>query len=277
MSRCTFVFSERSVRELQNVLLLLLGCAVQCEDKEKYINAIKGLPIDTQAAIVGYIKQVNTEKYAHHFLQLHALPLLMPYLAQECLAMRCCAWQDFMEQNCSFRGMREGNGGGGLSTDGSKSDLNTAVQPCFAGAARATYKAGDIDQSDQTACVHGLCWERQSDLQLQHIQCNMYQTQKQQTVLNAVDAFCANMGNCACVCSQYSKGKHDGKGLNSSNRLRYPNWVKLCRKLAKSDIAHKMCTAARTRNAFGAMYCRLTFEESYHFRPFGITWRVLDC
>lgn len=41
------------------MLLLLLGCAVQCEEKEQYINAIKGLDIETQTAIVGYIKQVS--------------------------------------------------------------------------------------------------------------------------------------------------------------------------------------------------------------------------
>ena len=42
------------------MLLLLLGCAVQCEEKEQYINAIKGLDLDLQAAIVGHIKEVRS-------------------------------------------------------------------------------------------------------------------------------------------------------------------------------------------------------------------------
>lgn len=46
------------------MLLLLLGCAVQCEGKERYINAIKALDIDTQAAIVSHIKQVCADTVA---------------------------------------------------------------------------------------------------------------------------------------------------------------------------------------------------------------------
>ena len=48
-----------SIEGLQKVLLLLLGCAVQCEQKERYINAIKSLDLETQQAIVEYIKQVG--------------------------------------------------------------------------------------------------------------------------------------------------------------------------------------------------------------------------
>ncbi len=54
-----FCISEVSIEGLQKVLLLLLGCAVQCEQKERYINAIKSLDLETQQAIVEYIKQVG--------------------------------------------------------------------------------------------------------------------------------------------------------------------------------------------------------------------------
>lgn len=40
------------------LLLLLLGCAVQCPNKEKFITNIKKLNVDTQLAIVECIKQV---------------------------------------------------------------------------------------------------------------------------------------------------------------------------------------------------------------------------
>ena len=55
--------TESGIKELQHVLLLLLGCAIQCEEKERYINAIKGLDIDTQTAIVVHIKQVSLNFY----------------------------------------------------------------------------------------------------------------------------------------------------------------------------------------------------------------------
>ena len=44
---------------LQQMLLLILGCAVQCDQKEKFIDDIKRLDIYTQQAIVDYIKQVS--------------------------------------------------------------------------------------------------------------------------------------------------------------------------------------------------------------------------
>ncbi|XP_014205802.1 protein Daple [Copidosoma floridanum] len=50
---------ERHVSEAKLLLLLLLGCAVQCSNKEDFITKIKMLNIDTQLAIVDCIKQVT--------------------------------------------------------------------------------------------------------------------------------------------------------------------------------------------------------------------------
>jgi len=45
--------------DLQLVLLLLLACAVQCPNKELFIERIKQLPVHVQHSIVDYIKQVS--------------------------------------------------------------------------------------------------------------------------------------------------------------------------------------------------------------------------
>ncbi|KAK9297248.1 hypothetical protein QLX08_008977 [Tetragonisca angustula] len=47
------------ISEMKLLLLLLLGCAVQCPNKEKFITNIKTLNVDTQLAIVECIKQVT--------------------------------------------------------------------------------------------------------------------------------------------------------------------------------------------------------------------------
>lgn len=47
------------IAEMKLLLLLLLGCAVQCPNKEKFITNIKTLNVDTQLAIVECIKQVT--------------------------------------------------------------------------------------------------------------------------------------------------------------------------------------------------------------------------
>ncbi|CAA9995539.1 unnamed protein product, partial [Nesidiocoris tenuis] len=44
---------------MQLVLQLLLGCAVQCPNKQVFIERIKELPIDAQHALVDCIKQVT--------------------------------------------------------------------------------------------------------------------------------------------------------------------------------------------------------------------------
>ncbi|KAM4542325.1 protein Daple isoform 2-T2 [Odontesthes bonariensis] len=51
--------SAKSMEELNRLLLLLLGCAVQCERKEEMIEKIKLLDIETQAAIVSHIQEVT--------------------------------------------------------------------------------------------------------------------------------------------------------------------------------------------------------------------------
>ncbi|KAJ8673993.1 hypothetical protein QAD02_005255 [Eretmocerus hayati] len=50
---------EKNVPEAKLLLLLLLGCAVQCTNKEDFITKIKTLNVDTQLAIVDCIKQVT--------------------------------------------------------------------------------------------------------------------------------------------------------------------------------------------------------------------------
>ncbi|XP_050534623.1 protein Daple [Daktulosphaira vitifoliae] len=52
-------YSKRSYEDLKLLLLLLLGCAVQCPNKEKFIERIKMLPIESQHALVHYIKQIT--------------------------------------------------------------------------------------------------------------------------------------------------------------------------------------------------------------------------
>lgn len=49
---------ESYIGDMKLFLLLLLGCAVQCPNKEKFITKIKALDVDTQLAIVECIKQV---------------------------------------------------------------------------------------------------------------------------------------------------------------------------------------------------------------------------
>uniref|UniRef100_A0A4W4H436 HOOK N-terminal domain-containing protein n=1 Tax=Electrophorus electricus TaxID=8005 RepID=A0A4W4H436_ELEEL len=47
------------MEEMKKLLLLLLGCAVQCDRKEEIIEKIKLLDIETQAAIVSHIQEVT--------------------------------------------------------------------------------------------------------------------------------------------------------------------------------------------------------------------------
>ncbi|XP_018393533.1 PREDICTED: girdin [Cyphomyrmex costatus] len=50
---------ELYIADMKLLLLLLLGCAVQCPNKEKFITKIKTLHVDIQLAIVECIKQVT--------------------------------------------------------------------------------------------------------------------------------------------------------------------------------------------------------------------------
>ncbi|XP_030247634.1 protein Daple isoform X2 [Sparus aurata] len=51
--------SAKSMEDLKRLLLLILGCAVQCERKEEMIEKIKLLDIETQGAIVSHIQEVT--------------------------------------------------------------------------------------------------------------------------------------------------------------------------------------------------------------------------
>ncbi|XP_019715355.1 girdin-like [Hippocampus comes] len=51
--------TERGLEEMKKLLLLLLGCAVQCEKKEDYIERIQTLDFNTKAAIASHIQEVT--------------------------------------------------------------------------------------------------------------------------------------------------------------------------------------------------------------------------
>ncbi|KAA8588835.1 hypothetical protein FQN60_010180, partial [Etheostoma spectabile] len=55
--------TEAAVEELRRLLLLLLGCAVQCEEKDTFIQEIQSLDIETQAAIASCIQQVTQDPH----------------------------------------------------------------------------------------------------------------------------------------------------------------------------------------------------------------------
>ncbi|XP_045405590.1 girdin isoform X3 [Lemur catta] len=50
-------FSEQGTEEVKKLLLLLLGCAVQCQKKEEFIERIQGLDFDTKAAVAAHIQE----------------------------------------------------------------------------------------------------------------------------------------------------------------------------------------------------------------------------
>ncbi|XP_048457132.1 girdin isoform X2 [Rhincodon typus] len=52
-------FTEQGIEEMKKLLLLLLGCAVQCERKEEFIERIKNLDFDTKAAVATHIQEVT--------------------------------------------------------------------------------------------------------------------------------------------------------------------------------------------------------------------------
>ncbi|KAM6939550.1 girdin-like [Xenentodon cancila] len=52
-------YCEQSLDEMKKLLLLLLGCAVQCEKKEEYIERIQTLDFDTKAAIAVHIQELT--------------------------------------------------------------------------------------------------------------------------------------------------------------------------------------------------------------------------
>ncbi|XP_049576779.1 girdin isoform X2 [Syngnathus scovelli] len=63
--------TEQSLVEMKKLLLLLLGCAIQCEKKEKYIEIIQALDFDTKAAIAVHIQELTHSQ--DNLLDLHWL------------------------------------------------------------------------------------------------------------------------------------------------------------------------------------------------------------
>ncbi|KAI5931651.1 Girdin [Manis javanica] len=51
-------FSEQGTEEVKKLLLLLLGCTVQCQKKEEFTGRIQGLNFDTKAAVAAHIQEV---------------------------------------------------------------------------------------------------------------------------------------------------------------------------------------------------------------------------
>ncbi|XP_072284416.1 protein Daple [Pyxicephalus adspersus] len=68
----------KSMEELRKILLLMLGCAVQCDRKEEYIERIKQLDIETQAGIVAHIQEVTHNHENVFDLQWLDLPDMAP-------------------------------------------------------------------------------------------------------------------------------------------------------------------------------------------------------
>ena len=62
------VFAAEAMAEMEKVLLLLLGCAIQSDRKEDFVTHIKQLPLDIQHSIVDFIKDVSALS-AHHTLR----------------------------------------------------------------------------------------------------------------------------------------------------------------------------------------------------------------
>ncbi|XP_061481737.1 girdin isoform X2 [Rhineura floridana] len=52
-------FSEQGTEEVRKLLLLLLGCAVQCQKKEEFIERIQSLDFDIRAAVAAHIQEVT--------------------------------------------------------------------------------------------------------------------------------------------------------------------------------------------------------------------------
>ncbi|XP_045427890.1 protein Daple isoform X2 [Pipistrellus kuhlii] len=70
--------SGKSMEEIKKVLLLVLGCAVQCERKEEFIDRIKQLDIETQAGIVAHIQEVTHNQENVFDLQWLEVPDVAP-------------------------------------------------------------------------------------------------------------------------------------------------------------------------------------------------------
>ncbi|XP_060679548.1 girdin-like, partial [Hemiscyllium ocellatum] len=54
--------SDAALQELEKMLLLLLGCAVQCEDKEEFIGRIQTLDLDVQTSVARHIQEITQNR-----------------------------------------------------------------------------------------------------------------------------------------------------------------------------------------------------------------------
>nr|XP_061791873.1 girdin-like [Nerophis lumbriciformis] len=63
--------TEQSLVEMKKLLLLLLGCAVQCEKKDEYIEVIQKLDFNTKAAIAVHIQELTQSQ--NNLLDVHWL------------------------------------------------------------------------------------------------------------------------------------------------------------------------------------------------------------
>ncbi|TFK12101.1 serglycin [Platysternon megacephalum] len=70
--------TEQGIEEMRKLLLLLLGAAVQCEQKAEVIERIQGLDIETQTALAGAIQEVTQDPGVVLSLQWGALAELHP-------------------------------------------------------------------------------------------------------------------------------------------------------------------------------------------------------
>lgn len=57
--------------EARLLLVLLLGAAVQCREKENFILKIKSLPLDVQLSIVEAIKEVSKFFVQYSFVNIY--------------------------------------------------------------------------------------------------------------------------------------------------------------------------------------------------------------
>ncbi|XP_071041565.1 girdin isoform X3 [Parasteatoda tepidariorum] len=69
---------KSSVNEMEVLLLLILGCAVQCERKEHFIEIIKSLDLEIQHKIVDYIQKVTDNPEAIWTNEWNELALVPP-------------------------------------------------------------------------------------------------------------------------------------------------------------------------------------------------------
>ena len=67
MLLCLLYDVEASDAELERVLLLVLGCAVQSDEREQFIENIRRLDVDIQRAIVDAIQQVASPVAASQY------------------------------------------------------------------------------------------------------------------------------------------------------------------------------------------------------------------